>query len=267
MAILPDAFHAIGHGLADFLPLGARTHLGLAEQAIFGGPPEPLFQGYVHAGALIGLLLFCWRDVGKICIGIAHLARGKRSPAKQFLFLFLAASFPPVLVEIFSGQALRAMSDVMAIAGWTGIATAVLLFAGDRLGLTLRRIQHLSAGEAIALGVAWVLTLVPGAGQTLGSVALGRFLGYERVEVARFALLLAIPATATTVVQGAITWFDAGMAPPSIDALAGAAAALVGTLAAIGMMMQWLRRGSFAPFAAYQVLASGILLALSYRLA
>lgn len=267
MAILPDAFHAIGHGLADFLPLGARTHLGLAEQAIFGGPPEPLFQGLVHIGAIIGLLLFCWRDVGTICIGIAHLARGRRSPAKQLLVLFLAASLPPVLIEIFSGDVPWAMSNVMAIAGWAGIATAVLLFVADRLGLTLRRIQHLSAGEATALGAAWVLTLVPGAGQTLGPVALGRFLGYERVEVARFALLLAIPATATTAVQSAIAWFDAGMAPPSIGAWAGAGAALVGTLTAIGMMMQWLRRGSFAPFAAYQLLAGGILLALSYRLA
>lgn len=267
MAILPDAIRAIGQGLTEFPPLGARTHLDLAIAASGASPPDATFSFCVSIGVLLALVLYCWRDIGKLGIGLAHVVRGKPSPARRFLTLILVAVLPPLLAEIFGREIVAALGDMVAIAGWVGIATGITLFVADRLGLTLRRTEHMGSGESAAIGLVSVLALLPGAGRTLGAVTLARFLGYERFDAARFAILITIPAMMAICALSGIAWFEAGTVWPGIDAAAGGGLAFLATLISIALTMQWLDRASFAPFAAYQVIAGGVLLTLAYRLA
>lgn len=267
MAILPDALHAIGQGLAEFLPLGARTHLDLAMAASGTGQPDATFSFCISIGVLLALMLYCWRDIGTLGIGIAHTVRGKSSPSRRFLNLILVAIVPPLLAEIFGREATAALGDLFVITGWVGIVTGITLFIADRLGLTLRRTEHMGSGESAAIGVVSVLALLPGAGRTLGAVTLARFMGYERFDAARFAILITIPAMMAVCALSGITWFEAGTIWPGIDAAAGGGLAFLATLVSIVVMMQWLDKASFTPFAAYQVITGGVLLVLAYRLA
>lgn len=223
--------------------MGARTHLDLARAALGAAPPDLVSSACICAGVLLALILYCFRDIGKLCVRIAHVARGKRSPARRFLFLILASSLPPLLGETFALPALGGISNPALIAGWAAIATGLVLFLADRLGLMLRRIEHVGSFEAAGIGLAWLLALVPGAGRTTGSMVLARFLGYERIEAARFALLIAIPSTvvvfATVAVASIETGIETGLALlPSADAATAGGLAFAAALAAIALMMQ-----------------------------
>src|SRR3546814_15130251 len=88
----------------------------------------------------------------------------------------------------------------------------------------------------------------------------GRFLGFERVEAARFALLLSIPAILGAGSLAGYELYRAGNAVLGYSALVGAALAFITALVAIVLMMGWLKRASFTPFVVYRLLLGAALL-------
>jgi undecaprenyl-diphosphatase len=267
MAILPDALHAVGQGLSAFIPAGIRTHLDLAFEYFHLAPRSPLSVPMAELGAVFALLLYGWQDIGRLAVGFAHVLRGKRSPARRFLVLIVAACLPALLIEALIVAGLPAIpGNILMIASWAGIGTGILLLVADRVGLTLRRLEHLGAADGAAIGLGWLLVLVPGAGRTLGVMALARFLGYERQDSARLAILIATPATLVAAIGGVIEDGGLRLEPPPIGAVVSGGVALIAAFIAVSMMLAWLRRGAFTPFAGYQILAGGTLLVAAYRL-
>jgi undecaprenyl-diphosphatase len=88
----------------------------------------------------------------------------------------------------------------------------------------------------------------------------GLFLGFERVEAARFSLLLAIPAILGAGVLAGSDLYNSGNMALGHEALIGAALSFVVALISIVLMIGWLRRASFTPFVVYRILLGGLLL-------
>jgi len=91
-----------------------------------------------------------------------------------------------------------------------------------------------------------------------------RFLGYSRTESAHFSLLLAIIAIAGAGTLGAIELIQNGNITLGIDALIAAIIAFAAGWIAISLMMKWLEKCSFAPFALYRIVLGIMLLAFIY---
>src|SRR3546814_14337752 len=85
------------------------------------------------------------------------------------------------------------MREITVIAGATIIVCSVL-YVADRSTHTCRRIEHMTFAAGFIIGLSQVLALIPGTSRSGITMTAGRFLGFERVEAARFALLLSIPA-------------------------------------------------------------------------
>jgi undecaprenyl-diphosphatase len=138
------------------------------------------------------------------------------------------------------------------------------LYGADRLGLTVRRIEHMTFGQALTFGLLQCCAVIPGASGTGITMTMGRVLGYERPETMRFALLLSIPILAA--VAGYKGWlvFEVGGA---IDlpqaALAFGLSAVAGFLA-IAFLSYWVRRSGFLPLVLYRVVFGAYLLYVFY---
>jgi len=128
----------------------------------------------------------------------------------------------------------------------------------------VRRVEHLGYGDAILVGLAQALALIPGTSRSGITMTAGRVLGLERAEAARFSLLLSIPVIAGAGALAAKDVYDAGDLVLGQDALLAAALAFVSALAAIALMMRWLRRASFTPFVVYRLLLGAGLLYYLY---
>jgi undecaprenyl-diphosphatase len=110
------------------------------------------------------------------------------------------------------------------------------------------------------IGLAQVLALIPGTSRSGITMTAGRFLGFERVEAARFSLLLSIPAILGAGSLAGYDLYHSGNAVLGYTALVGAALAFGTALIAIVLMMGWLKRASFTPFVVYRILLGAALL-------
>ncbi|MEE8270302.1 MAG: undecaprenyl-diphosphate phosphatase, partial [Alphaproteobacteria bacterium] len=158
-------------------------------------------------------------------------------------------------------------TDVMrrvTVIAWTTLGFGLALLAADRFGATVRRLERMAAGHALVVGLAQVLSLMPGTSRAGISITAARLLGYERREAARFAMLLSIP---TILAAGSVVAYDIYRTSSlglGLDALIAALLAFLAALASIAGMMRWLRRATFTPFVVYRVLLGGGLLAWIY---
>ena len=96
------------------------------------------------------------------------------------------------------------------------------------------------------------------------TVTAARALGFARTEAARFSMLLSIPVILGACALQALDLAAAGAGAPWRDAVIAAALSGLAAFAAIGALMRWLARASFAPLVAYRLALGILLLALAY---
>ena len=130
---------------------------------------------------------------------------------------------------------------------WAMIGFAIVLWIADRVGMRVKRLEHMTLGQALVVGLAQPLAFIPGTSRSGITMVAARLMGYEREEAARFSFLLSIPAILAAGFYEGLKLAEGGAG----EALSGAGLALLFSaatgLAAIAFLMRWLRRSSFAP--------------------
>jgi len=141
------------------------------------------------------------------------------------------------------------------------LASGLFLWFADRVGLTVRRIEHLDAGGALTIGLFRTVGLVPVLGGLGLGVAAARMLDYERPEAVRIAALAALPWLAGIAVLDYLAHPGGGM---DIRFATVVAVALLAGLASLALLSGWLKRRGFTPFAILQIAVGAALLWVIY---
>ncbi|MCW8862498.1 MAG: undecaprenyl-diphosphate phosphatase [Rhodospirillales bacterium] len=264
MPILHMAVLAVIQGITEFLPISSSGHLVLVP-IIAGWPDQGLMLDVaVHVGTLFAVMVYFWRDLWAMIVGLAQLVRGKRSVGARMAGQVIVATLPVVAAGFVLNSHYDDALRSMAVIGWATLGFGVLLWVSDHFGMTIRRIEHMGWGSAIIIGLSQVLALIPGTSRSGITITAARFFGFERREAARFSMLLSIPT-----IMGAGTlkgWelYQSGDAQLTTDAMMASGLAFVAALIAIAVMMSWLRRATFTAFVFYRILLGAGLLALVY---
>ena len=269
MSLLHVVILAIVQGITEFLPISSSGHLILTWQAFDAVNLDGIEQSAhdrlildiaVHVGTLAAVCLYAWRELGQMAGGVACLALGRWTPGARLAALLVAGSLPLIAVgALFTDVITMELRDPAVIA-WATILFGIVLYIADRSTLTLRRIEHMTFAAGFLIGLAQVLALIPGTSRSGITMTAGRFLGFERVEAARFSLLLSIPAILGAGSLAGYDLYRSGNAVLGYTALVGAALAFGTALIAIVLMMGWLKRASFTPFVVYRILLGAALL-------
>ena len=228
------------------------------------GPQAPGLELAALLGALAAVMVCFAGDLTGMLQGFVKVLQGKRDGRVRLIGLLLVAAIPylvaALLMELYAGDALRRPLVIGNALVWFGL----LLYGADRLGLTVRRIEHMTFGQALTFGLLQCCAVIPGASGTGITMTMGRVLGYERPEAVRFAFLLAIPIL--IAIAGYKGWlvFEAGSAIDfSQAALAFGLSAVAGFLA-IAFLSYWVRRSGFLPFVLYRVAFGAYLISIFY---
>ncbi len=255
---------ALVQGITEFLPISSQAHLILVPRVTGWCDQGLLIDIAVHVGTLLAVGLYFWRECLGMGRGALNLARGRGS-AEGRLFLLVILATLPVLAAGYAMKAAFGMEfrSIETIA-WATIGFGVLLWAADRWGLRVRRVEHMTWSSALAIGAFQALALVPGTSRAGITMTAARLLGFERVEAARFSLLMAIPVILAAGTLAGLDLAEAGNVALTEAALLAGALAFLAALGAIALMMSWLRRASFAPFVAYRIALGIALLAAVY---
>jgi undecaprenyl-diphosphatase len=252
---------AAAQAVTAFLPIGSSGHRPLIS-ALTGWPPlDAAAMLAVVTGMVLAIAVYFWRDMVALAIGAGQIARGRRdAEARRLLFLLGAAAPVGVIGFVLSDLHVTSLSAI----GWMSVVFGLLLYASDRIGMTLRRLPHMTWSSALLIGAAQILALIPGVGRCGIVVTIARVIGFERAEAARFALLLALPALISAIAIAAQDVMKVGGGTVTLEAsLAGLTAFIIG-LGTIAAMMAWLENRSFAPFALYRMIAGAALLIWIY---
>ena len=262
---------AVVQGITEFLPISSSGHLELTWRALDAAevphPPDQdrlvLFVA-VHVGSLLAVMLYFWRDVLTMALAFVRLVRGRVGPEAKLLGAVVAGSLPLVVVGVLVKDGLIEQLYSLPVVAWATLGFGVLLLVADRLGMTVRRTEHLGLVGALTIGLAQCLALIPGTSRSGITMTAARFLGFERAEAARFSMLLSIPAILGAGALLGIELYETGSLQLGLDAAYGAGLAFVSALLAIALMMAWLCRAGFTPFVLYRLLLGMVLLWIAH---
>jgi len=255
---------AVVQGLTEFLPVSSSGHLILVP-LLTGWPDQGLaIDVATHVGTLFAVLLYFWRDILRMATGLWRLLQGRRDPWALLVLYLLIGTIPALiagyLVETYVGNAFRSMELV----AWTMVGFAIVIYVADKAGLTVRRLEHITAGHAIIIGLAQAVAFIPGVSRSGITMVAARLLGYERVEAARFSFLLSIPAISAAGIWEGRKVLETGSAEMLHDALWACGLSAIAGFLAIAFLMSWLKSSTFLPFVIYRLLLGGFLLYLVY---
>ncbi len=257
--------YGLVQGATEFLPVSSSAHL-FALESLLGWPESGRALAVAsHAGTLAAVLLACRRQAGRILVGAWLLGRGRidRTEVRETL-LIGAASLPlfaaGAVVAAHVPAAALAQFSVMAAATGGG---ALLLLAADQGWIRLRpgRADRISVYAFI--GAMQALALIPGASRAGCVITAARLAGWDRTASANLALVLGLPAVAGAVAVEA--WRLVRADDPALTAAAAAVlvTAAGAALAAIWLLLRWLRRRSFLPFVIYRFVLAGLFASLA----
>ena len=243
----------IVQGLGEFLPISSSGHL-IVVPWLLGWPEHGLaFDVALHLGTLAAVLVAFAGDWARMVASAARSAvRGRplAEPEARLFWLIALASIPGavagLLLErwaetVFRSPALVAVT--MAVMG------AVLLAADRRASPAGPAAEQVSARDAVLIGLAQALAIVPGVSRSGSTISAGLFLRYRREEAARFSFLLATPITfgaAMVKVPHLLHTADRSVVLPGM-----LTAAVFGFLA-IRLLLAYVRGHDYLPFVVYR---------------
>jgi len=258
-------------GATELLPVSSSGHLILVpwlgdweylkEHEAF----NQTFDVALHLGTLVAVVVYFWRDLVGLLRAWLHTLRTRRvATAEERVAWFVVVATIPAAVVGYLGEDL--------IAEHLGepwqIAIALVLFAGllwvaDRQP-ERRGMGALGPREALAIGVAQSLALMPGVSRSGVTITAGRFLGLDRDSAARVSFLLLVPIVLGAVVLKGVQDVILGDLPPG-----SAGPFVVGTLAAAGSgllaidaLLGYVRRHDYSIFVWYRLIAAAIVILL-----
>jgi undecaprenyl-diphosphatase len=177
-------------------------------------------------------------------------------------FQVLLASAPVII----AGLALHILQPawilLLNVMAASTLIFGILLWIADRRPAQNKTLDDLNLKDALIIGCAQTLALIPGTSRSGITMTAARFLGYNRTQSARFSLLLAIVAITGAGVLGTLELIQNGDATLSFEALIAASIAFIAGLISITLLMKWLEKCSFVPFAIYRIILGLILLAI-----
>jgi undecaprenyl-diphosphatase len=255
---------AVVQGITEFLPISSSGHLILVPNLMHWPDQGHFTDVMVHVGTLLAILIYFWRDVGRITKGALELFRGNVTQDGRLAIYIALATIPAIAFGVFLKKfGFADLERNVAIVAWNTILYGILMLIADMVGPQERTVSNMTLGSALIIGVAQALALIPGTSRSGVTMTAARFLGFTRPEAARFSFLLGIPAIAGA---GVFTVGDALASGETItmDAIYAAILTFFAGLAAIAFLMALIKRISFLPFVLYRMVLGGFLLVLVY---
>ncbi|MEM1368479.1 MAG: undecaprenyl-diphosphate phosphatase [Cyanobacteria bacterium P01_H01_bin.15] len=190
-------------GLTEFLPISSTAHLKAVPVALGWGDPGVTFTAIIQLGSIAAVIWYFWGDLSKLLVG-SWRAIQKQDLQAQELRIFASILIGTVPIVI-CGLALKAVYaepgslDNSWLRSMTTIALAsigmsLLLALSEFVGKHRRGYEQLAGYDAIVMGCAQCLALIPGVSRSGSTLTAGLFANLERSTAARFSFLMGIPA-------------------------------------------------------------------------
>jgi undecaprenyl-diphosphatase len=241
--VLNAAFWGLVQGLTEFLPVSSSGHLVLVPALLGIDEPDLATSAMLHVGTLLAVLWYYRED-------LVGLVRDPRSDHSRHIFwLLLLGSIPAAIVGLTLDGPIEILFSEPGYVAIALVITGVVLAASALLPAEGKPVEEATRGDAVVVGLAQALALIPGISRSGMTITAGVAQGLERVQAARYAFLLGVPAIAGAGLVEGLELADRGGFEWSL--LVGMGVAAITGYLAIGGLIRLLGRTGLAPFAIY----------------
>ena len=259
-------------GLTEFLPISSSGHLIIFPWLLDWETPGLSFDASLHLGTLLAVVVYFWRDIMLMIRAIPVALRnpvgilmrqeeGPQHREARLGLLLVVASIPgaiagvllePVVEEIFhteenSNTAIATIATMLIVVG-------IVLWVAERVGRRTKEIPGMRWADALIIGCAQALAIIPGTSRSGATITAGLFRGLERDDAARFSFLAGMPLILGAGLKSLLDVFQEGTDSSELMLylLGGIAAAVVGFITIWGLL-QFLQRQSTFVFTVYRI--------------
>ena len=261
-------------GITEFIPVSSSGHLQLVH-GLTAFPDHGLAVDVaLHAGTLLAVMAYFYRDVGLMLVGARDIVRRQPSAPAHLVRVLVIASLPVLLAG--ATLVVLGVTDALRkpeIVAWASIVFAIPLWLADRRHATRSSDikareggdpQTISPHQALIIGSAQMLALIPGASRAGVTIMAGLYLGFDRTQAARFSMLLAMPVIGAFALVGLVDLVQAGALEALGTALVAGLLAALFAFATIHVFLKMTRTIGLLPFVIYRIgLGIGLLVVLA----
>ena len=253
-------------GITEFLPVSSSGHLILFSKFTAFPDQGAAMDIALHIGSIVAVIIYFAPTLWEILKGLfkTKFLPSSKVEGAQLFYLLVVATLPILIcgaaLKFFGTDWLRNTKLI----GWNILIYALILWLMDTWSVSARKIRNLEYKDALFIGLAQCLALLPGTSRSGITITMCRFLGMERREAAKFSMLLAIPAILAAGIFAALELWHEGNMQQINEALSAVGYSFIFSMLAIFVLMQWLKKWSFLPFVIYRVALGTMLLLDAY---
>ena len=240
-------------GAGEFLPISSSGHL-IVLPFLMGWPDSGLaFDVALHLGTLAAVGFAFWRDWLRLLKGGLRGLASRRplaDPDARLLLYLALATLPGSLAGLLLDEWAETVFRSPALVAVMMALMGVVLWLADRRSGTGAEGEVVRLRDALLIGFAQALAIVPGTSRSGATISMALFLGHKREAAARFSFLLALPITAGAALVKVPDLVASGAELKPV--LLGMLAAAVSGFVAIRFLLRYVRTRSYAPFVWYR---------------
>ena len=260
------AIMGIVEGLTEFLPVSSTGHLilvgsliGFTDSAV---KSAKLFENVIQAGAIVAVIIVYWQRVREALAGVVVGDARQR----RFVLNVLIGFLPAAILGVLFSKAIKAHLFTPAVVATTFILGAfVILWAERRPASTVRinSVDELTPLDALKVGLAQSLALVPGTSRSGATIIGGMLFGLSRKVATDFSFFLAIPVLIGASVYS--LWKErASLTSADLPVLVvGTLVSFIVAWVVVRWLLKFIATHSFVPFAWYRI-AFGIVVLVTW---
>jgi len=256
----------IAQGLTEFLPISSTAHLRIVPAFAGWEDPGAFFTAVVQLGTMLAVVIYFWRDL--LRIGRVWFASLRRPELRGELdarmgWYVIVATIPIVIFGFAFRDQIETGARNLYLIGVMLIVLGLVLLAADWTSKRVRDVEDVGARDAIWVGLAQALALIPGTSRSGATITAGLFLGLKREAAARFSFLLSVPAIVLSGLYGLLEIFT-GEGDVSGGALVVSTifAFIFGYLS-IAFLLRFLATHSMLVFVVYRLALGAIVIGLT----
>lgn len=255
---------AIIQGLSEFLPISSSGHLILVPHFLGWADQGLAFDVAVHVGTLFAVIAYFRRQLLAMTRAwFGSLAGGGMTPDGRLAWCVVVGTIPVGIVGLlFSDLIEKMLRNPLFVAGTLAVF-GLLMWLADLRGAQRRDEYSVGWRDAILIGCAQALALMPGTSRSGVTMTMARAFGLTREAAARFSFLLAVPGIAMAggyellqllgAPDGSVDW--------SMMSLGLVVSAITGYLC-IHWLLKIIGRIGLAPFAIYRFALAALIVFL-----
>lgn len=257
---------ALIQGLTEFLPVSSSGHLILFAKLTSFEDQGQAIDIALHIGSLVAVVLYFWQTVKTMLNGLwmNKFLPNFENTGVRLAYYILFATIPAIIIGgVFSYFGTDWTRNIKLIGAMLIIYSLVLWYADTNFS-TAKTLKEMNLRDALLIGFAQCLAFIPGTSRSGVTITMGRFLGYNRSEVAKFTMLLSVPSILAAGIVAAYMLYAGTEFTRITMAYQAVGLSFIFSFLAIFLMMHWLRFATFLPFVIYRILLGAALLLNAY---